>query len=166
MELRRLLESDDRTRFRCGDAELDDFFRSRAGQNQFRHRAAVTYVLVDAGDPIWGFVTVLPGTVRREDLGPSHRRLPPSALPVLVLARMGVSVERQGAGLGSRLLAKVLELSIHLSRDVGCVGVVVDAKATARGFYERHDFVWLPMQMPGGLVRGFLPIQTIEAALV
>jgi GNAT superfamily N-acetyltransferase len=164
VELRKLLEDDDRTRFSCGDPALDDFFRSRAGQNQFRYRAAVTYVLLDTGE-IVGFVTVLPGTIRRDDLGPAHRRLPPSALPVLLLARMGVRTDRHGAGLGGRLLAKVCELAIGLSQDVGCVGLVVDAKETARGFYERYDFVWLPAPVADGVTRGFLPIHTIEAAL-
>jgi GNAT superfamily N-acetyltransferase len=164
VELRKLLKTDDRTRFSCGDPSLDDFFRSRAGQSQFRDRAAVSYVLVDAGD-IAGFVTVLPGAIRREDLGPAHRRLPRSALPVLVLARMGVHKDHQRAGLGSRMLAKVLELAIELSREVGCVGVIVDAKTGARSFYERYGFVWVPMQIANDLTRGFLPVQTIEDAI-
>jgi GNAT superfamily N-acetyltransferase len=164
VELRRLQERDDRTQFNCGDPALNDFFRSRAGQNQFRYHAAVTYVLLESA-AILGFVTVLPGTVRRDDLGPAHRRLPPSALPVLVLARMGVRTDRHRAGLGGRLLAKVCELALDLSRDVGCVGVVVDAKEAASGFYERHDFIWLLAPVTDGIRRGFLPIQTIAAAL-
>jgi hypothetical protein len=70
-----------------------------------------------------------------------------------------------GGWAGGRLLAKVCELAIGLSRDVGCVGLVVDAKEAARGFYERYDFVWLPAPVAEGVTRGFLPIQTIEAAL-
>ena len=128
MELRRLLPDDDRASFACGDPQLDYFLRARAGQYRFKHRASVTYVPVHEGS-IAAFVTVLPGTIRREDLGPSSRRLPPGTLPVLLLARMGVSTARQRTGLGERLVAKVLGLALDLARDVGCVGVVVDAKA-------------------------------------
>jgi GNAT superfamily N-acetyltransferase len=110
-------------------------------------------------------VTVVPGVVRRDDLGTAFQRLPPSPLPVLVLARMGVSTPRQRTGLGERPLAKVLSLAASLSRDVGCVGVVVDAKHEARGFYERFDFVWLPNQASTDDLPGVLPIGTIEAAL-
>ena len=164
MELRRLLPDDDRAAFSCGDADRDDFLRARAGQYQFKHRASVTYVLVDEA-AIAAFVTVLPGTVRREDLGPASRRLPPGALPVLLLARMGVSTPRQRTGLGERLVAKVLGLALDLARDVGCVGVAVDAKAAARGFYERFDFRWIDEQpRSDGVAKGFLPTETIAAA--
>jgi GNAT superfamily N-acetyltransferase len=163
VELRSLVEEDDRQGFSCGDAQLDDFFRARAGQSQFKHRASATYVLASPG-VIAAFVTVVPGTARRDELGPTFQRLPPSPLPVLVLARMGVSTAHQRTGLGERLLGKVVSLALGLSRDVGCVGVVVDAKVAARGFYERFDFTWLPDQPRADLVRGFLSIRTIEAA--
>lgn len=163
MELRRLLEKDDRTSFSCGDAALDEFFRARAGQGQFTHRSLVTYVLADEGS-IVGFVTVLPGSVRRDDLGAGGRRLPPSALPVLLLARMGVRVDLQGRGLGHDLLFQVFTLALELSRSVGCVGVIVDAKEGARAFYERYDFQWVSAEPLAGAARGFLPIRTLEAA--
>ena len=164
MELRRLHPDDDRATFSCGDAQLDEFLQARAGQYQFKHRASVTYVLADDGT-IAAFVTVLPGTVRREELGPSSRRLPPGPLPVLLLARMGVRTARQRIGLGERLVTKVLDLALDLARDVGCVGVVVDAKASARGFYERFDFRWIDDQTRADAVaKGFLPIETIAAA--
>lgn len=164
MDLRRLEPDDNREAFSCGDAQLDAFFRQRAGQN-LRHRANATYVIVD-GAEIAAFVTVVPGTVRREDLDASNRRLPAGPLPVLLLARMGVGVSRQKSGFGAQLLRKVMELAAALARDVGCIGVVVDAKHGARAFYERFDFRWLDVASREDVTRGFLPIQTIEAALV
>jgi GNAT superfamily N-acetyltransferase len=161
VELRSLREGDDRSQFTCGDLALDDFFRSRAGQSQFRHRASVTYVLANA-DGILAFATVLPGTIRRDELGQGFKRLPPSALPVLILARMAVSSASQGLGLGARLLAHVFHLALDIVERVGCVGVIVDAKEAAVGFYEKYDFIWLAGSNAPGLKRGFLPIQTIE----
>ena len=40
-------QTDDRTRFRSGDADLDRFFQAYAGQNQFRHHIGTTYVAVE-----------------------------------------------------------------------------------------------------------------------
>lgn len=56
MEIRALRSSDDRTHFRSGDASLDVFFRTYAGQNQFRHHIGVTYVAVE-DRRLLGFVT-------------------------------------------------------------------------------------------------------------
>lgn len=40
-------------------------------------------------------------------------------------------------GVGRVLLASVFELAKSMARDLGCVGVVVDAKEAAVGFSER-----------------------------
>jgi len=47
--VRRLSKADDRSQFRCGDADLDRFFHRYAGQNQFRHHNGTTFVAVRAG---------------------------------------------------------------------------------------------------------------------
>jgi hypothetical protein len=60
VEIRRLRASDDRARFQSGDPDLDRFFRSYAGQNQFRRHIGVTYVAVEAGE-VLGYLTVAPG---------------------------------------------------------------------------------------------------------
>jgi predicted N-acetyltransferase YhbS len=165
VDLRRLEPGDDRAPFSCGEPHLDTYLREHAGQAQFKHRASATYVLTEDSRVI-GYVTVVPGTIRRDDLNNSFRRLPPGAMPVLILARMAVSTDYQRRGLGERLIIKVLSLALDMARDLGCVGVVVDAKSTARAFYDRYDFQWLPEQPRADAIRGFLPIRTIEAARV
>lgn len=141
MEIRALRESDDRSRFRSGDSDLDRFFRRFAGQNQFRHYVGVTYVAVDAG-AILGFATVAPGHIEVEDLPASARRkLPHYPLPVLRLARLAVDGTARGHGLGRQLLRFVLHLALQMADDYGCVGVVVDAKPDAVDFYTRYGFV-------------------------
>ena len=165
VEIRRLQREDDRSRFSSGEPSLDRHFRDNAGQQQFKHRAGVTYVGVESG-VIVGFVTVLAGTVRKATLGEAHRRLPPSALPVLILARMGVSTSHQRAGVGARLLGVVLKVALSQMQACGCVGVVVDAKPAAVQFYEKFDFEWIPEGAIDGTRRGFLSIQTIELALL
>jgi predicted GNAT family N-acyltransferase len=141
MEIRALRESDDRSRFRSGDPDLDRFFQRFAAQNQFRHHVGVTYVAVD-NQHVLGFVTVAPGHVEIEGLpGATRRRLPRYPLPVLRLARLAVDESVRGQGLGAQLLCFALQLASRMAADYGCVGVVVDAKANAVDFYAKHGFI-------------------------
>ncbi len=138
--IRRLEPTDDRSGFQSCNAELDRFFQRYAGQNHFRHHIGTTWIAA-RGHDIVGFATVsaaplevgaLPERVRR--------RLPAYPLPVLRLARLGVSKEAQGAGIGRLLVRGVFALAWRMVEDLGCGGVVVDAKAEAVGFYTRLGF--------------------------
>ncbi len=140
MEIRALREGDDRSGFRSADPDLDRFFARFAGQNMFRHYVGTTYVAVE-GDRVHGYATVAAGHVEIEGLPAAARRgLPRYPLPVLRLARLAVDEASQGHGVGAELLRFVLRLALRMSGDVGCVGVVVDAKAGALSFYARYGF--------------------------
>ena len=140
MEIRRLRAGDDRSRFRSGDLDLDRFFRSYAGQNQFRHHVGVTYVAVDAGE-VLGYLTVAPGGIEIDDLPAGLQGgLPRYPLPVLRLARLAVDSRVRGRGLGEQLLRFALGLALTMTEDYGCVGVAVDAKLGAEAFYARYGF--------------------------
>lgn len=143
LEIRRLRPADDRTGFRSGNIDLDRFFQRFAGQNQFRHHIGTTYVAIDA-DVIVGFVTVTPSEVAVADLPPSTRKkLPQYPLPVLRLARLAADERTQGRGIASALLRAVFVFAHRMADDLGCIGVVVDAKPEAVPFYERLGFTKL-----------------------
>jgi GNAT superfamily N-acetyltransferase len=139
VEIRPLERADDRQGFRSGDEALDLYFHRYAGQNQFRHHVGVSYVAAEA-TRILGFVTVSPASLDAGDL-PSGRRMPPYPVPILRVARLAVDRSARGLGLGKALLRFALELAERMSVEVGCVGLVVDAKAGAEGFYRRFGFV-------------------------
>jgi len=138
VEIRPLDRSDDRQAFRSGDEALDLYFHRYAGQNQFRHHVGVTYVAVE--ERILGFVTVSPGSLDAGDL-PSGRKAPPYPVPILRVARLAVDQEARGRGLGKALLRFTIELAERMARELGCVGLVVDAKPGAEEFYRRYGFV-------------------------
>lgn len=141
MEIRALLESDARKAFSSGDADLDRFFIKYAGQNQFRHHIGMTYVAVEA-DVIYGFATLSSGHVEIDELSePLAKRLPRYPLPILRLARIAVATNAQGKGVGGALLHAVCRLALSQADVAGCVGVVVDAKLGAVGWYERYGFI-------------------------
>jgi predicted N-acetyltransferase YhbS len=169
MKIRPLRETDDRKAFRSGDPDLDRFFATYAGQNQFRHHIGTTYLAVD-GDTIEGFVTVSPANVEGEALASTLRRLPRYPVPVLRLARLAVAEERQGRGAGRALLRHVFDLALKLSEEYGCVGVVVDAKPDAVGFYERYGFSRLEadegqLESRPAPAPMFLPLELVALAM-
>ena len=170
MEIRALRPDDDRSLFTSGDESLDRFFHSYAGQNQFRHHLGVTYVAIENGRP-YAFVTVAPRHLEIETLPVRVRRsLPRYPLPVLGLARLAVDRQAPGTGLGKELLRFVLGLAVRLSDEVGCIGVVVDAKPGAADFYARYGFEpFEPLEGQSEARPGptpmWLPIQAVRKAL-
>jgi len=151
IQIRVLEPGDDRGRFSSGNPDLDRFFHRFAGQNQFRHHIGVTYATVDGGDTL-GFVTVAASEIAIDALPAARRgRLPRYPLPVLRVARLAVSVSARGRGIGQALLRHALRLARRTAAEIGCVGVVVDAKPEALGFYLRY---------------GFEPLSVVEGALL
>jgi len=170
LEVRALRVDDDRSQFRAGQLELDRFFQRYAGQNQFRHHVGVTYVAVTSGEErsIVGFATLSASQIACSDLPVSaRRRLPHYPLPVLRLARLAVDERTRGQGVALRLMRTTFVLAREMALGVGCVGVVVDAKADAVAFYERFGFETLLDVREGALgdrpraTPMFLPLRLI-----
>jgi GNAT superfamily N-acetyltransferase len=164
VEIRPLQGADDRRAFRSGDEALDLYFHRYAGQNQFRHHIGVSYVAV-GGERILGFVTVSPGSLDAVDL-PSGRKTPPYPVPILRVARLAVDETARGLGLGKALLRFAIEVAERMAGEVGCVGLVVDAKGGATEFYRRYGFVPLDVVEGGASQRPeptpmFLPLGSV-----
>ena len=156
VRVRKLEPSDDRSRFTCGDPDLDSFFRQHAAKNQFEYFVGTTYVAVDEengvvrglateGGPILGFVTICPGAIAekmvRKAVGRGARAYP---LPILRIARLGVASAIQKGGIGNALLGAAFDIAIAMSSDAGCSAVLVDAKPGAVSYYERYGFIAIP----------------------
>lgn len=104
----RLQRSHPRRQFRSGQAEVDDWLRTKASQHQKKH-SSVTKVLLDEGNRIAGYYTLATGQVDFSDLPDDvSRQLPRRALPLAILAWLGVAEDRQGQGYGRILLAQSL----------------------------------------------------------
>jgi len=161
LEIRALAATDDRSAFRSGDEALDLFFHRYAGQNQFRHHIGVSYIAVE-GARILGFATVSTAALDAEAL-PTERGLPRYPVPILRVARLAVDADARGRGIGMALMRHSIELAERLRDDVGCVGVVVDAKPDALGFYERLGFQ--PIALVEGAVQQRPPAQPLFLAL-
>jgi predicted GNAT family N-acyltransferase len=149
----------DRAGFCCGVPELDTYLQQRAGQD-IKRRLAAVFILTTDSKTIAGFYTLSAHSISGADLPPElGKRLPRFPLPVTLLGRMAIAQTLQGAGLGEYLLLDALSRALNGSRQIASWAVVVDAKAGARDFYLKHDFIPLP-DSPDRL---FLPMKTIEA---
>jgi GNAT superfamily N-acetyltransferase len=170
IEIRLLEQADDRKVFRSGNADLDSFFQKYAWQNQFRHHIGNTYVAVEK-QRIFGFLTVSVSSMEFEGLPADlKKKLPRYPIPVLRLARLAVSEDARGQGIGRHLMRAAFAMAIDLRERLGCAGVVVDSKRDAESFYSSFGFE--PLEVIEGRIEErpsptamFLPIREIEAAI-
>jgi predicted GNAT family N-acyltransferase len=152
----------DRTAFSCEPAALVAYLLQQASQDIAKHVAAV-FVLTPDGHAIAGYYTlsqyaIEPDAFPAELLKALHLPKYP-LLPATLIGRLARNLSFRKQGVGERLLMSALEQSLHLSRSVASVAVVVDAKDdVARRSYESYGFT----QMPDHLNRLLLPMNTIE----
>jgi GNAT superfamily N-acetyltransferase len=133
----------DRAAFSCGVAELDRYLREQAGQD-VRRSATAVWVLHDTrASSVAGYYTLSAFSIEFASLASDlARRLPRyPILPAILLGRLAVDLRYRGQRLGEVLLFDALRRALDLTRQLGAVAVVVDAKGeAARAFYERYDF--------------------------
>lgn len=157
-----LSASHDRRAFASGRAEVDDWIRTKARQHQDKHLSS-TRVLLDDQGAIAGFYTLAVGHIDFSDLPLEQARsLPRRALPVATLTWLGVRADRQGMGLGARLLASALADAWGAAETLPFVGVILDALDPATlAFHQRYDF----QSLPGHPMRLFLPFARLDAMM-
>lgn len=157
--LERLGKKHRRKGFASGQIKVDDWIATKALQQQEK-RLSSTKVLLDEGGALAGYYTLATGQVDFGDLPLElSRKLPHRALPVAVLAWLGVATSHQGRGLGSRLLAQALADCCAAGEAFPFVAVVLDCvDAAAKRFYASFDFA----ELPGHPLRLFLSARRLE----
>ena len=152
----------DREGFASGTPALDDWFRTRAGQDQRRRIAQVFVALRD--DRIVGFYSLSMFTLGLDSIPPAlMKKLPKyDSIPAALMGRPARAESEQGTGLGGLLLADAIQRVLSATRSVAVFAIVVDAKDDrGKHFYEGHGFIPLPTRPR----RLFLFTQTAAAAL-
>jgi len=136
----------DRTRFCCGQPDLDDWFRRRAGQDDRRNVARV-FVAVDNELGVVGFYSLSSFTLALEDLPEEiARKLPRyAAIPAALIGRLARDERIRGRGVGELLLADAIARILGAGRSLAVFAIVVDAKDDrATLFYQRYGFRAFP----------------------
>ena len=133
----------DRSGFRCGVPELDDYLRRFAAQQVARGVSAI-YVLIDSEQPsqILGFYTLSAAQVDVMQITEVERRkLPRYPVPCFRMGRLACSAEHRGQGLGKLLIGCAVSRCIRASKQVAAFALLVDAKGeSAKAFYQHYGF--------------------------
>ncbi len=146
--------------FDCGKEPLNRFLLRNALQSQ-QSNASQTYVAVEAGRVI-GYHTLVVGEVAYAQASERLKKgLARHPIPIMVLARLAVSRDWQGRGIGPALLKDALLRTLQAADIAGIRAFAVHAKDdAARAFYEHFDFA----PSPTDPMHLFLLLKDIEAS--
>lgn len=151
----------DRSRFQCGKPDLDDWLKTRAGQ-QDRTNNTRTFLAVEESRVIGYYATTayrLGLDEAAQMYGVGKRAYP---IPAVLLARLAVDEEFQGKGVGESLLVHALTEIARASRSVGFEVVVVHAiDPGAVTFYARSGFT----RFEDHELHLFMPVKNLLATL-
>lgn len=140
LRIERLGAQHQRSRFDCGNADLNQFLNQQAGQLARKNFCKTYVAIADDGVAVLGFVSVSAGQAQTTQL-PPQLKLPRYPAPILRIGRLAVDRQQQGQGIGQQLMAFALQMALEFSQTVGLYAVVVDAKNDqARVFYETLGF--------------------------
>jgi GNAT superfamily N-acetyltransferase len=125
----------------CGEEPLNRFLKRYAFQNQ-QANASQTYIGLSDTDVI-GFYTLVVGEIAYSGAPePLTKGLARHPVPIMLLARLAVSLDWQGRGVGGGLLRDAILRSLQAADIAGIRAIIVHAKDdNARAFYEHYGFV-------------------------
>jgi ribosomal protein S18 acetylase RimI-like enzyme len=157
----------DRKFFDCGVAELNNFLKQHANQNQSKNISqtyvAVVAVSADIHKKIYGYYTLSAGHIECDQLPESSKsKLPKYPIPIARIGRLAVDKNYKGQGIGGFLLHDALTNVLNIADKMGVFSVVVDAKNDdAKSFYKKYGFT----ELQESKLTLFLPISTIKSAI-
>ena len=138
---RSLSSSDDREAFDCGRESMNLWFRRHAWRNHACGMSRISVISDDSNGMIVGYVSLSAAQIEREILPKTDQRNRPDAVPVVLLGQLAVDLRYQSQGHAVSLLFQALGTAVHVSRDIGCFGVVTHPlDEGVRSFYARFGF--------------------------
>jgi predicted GNAT family N-acyltransferase len=142
----RLSASHEISAFDCGNEVLDSWLRNHAATTQAK-RTCVTYVWTRGDASVVACYSLAPHLIENADLPRRLGRGDPRQIPAVLLARLALSHELRGSGLGGILLYDALSRAVAASQQAGGRYVVVDAiDQAATRFYEHFGFAQTPRE--------------------
>ena len=124
-------------RFECRSAEQTQWLRRHARQANASGTARVQVVTeIDSAEVVAYYAWAMASVAVADAPTRLHRGAGRYPQPVALLARLGVSVDHEGQGLGAALLQDVIARTADLGTEIGCRGLLVHAETEqARDFY-------------------------------
>ncbi len=130
--------------FASGSIPLDRWLVESARLSDSRNNTR-TYVWSTEEDVVVAYFTLCPHIIRKDELRPRDGRGNLSEIPSILLARLALSVELHGNGLGAQLLVDALSRAVSGQEVVGGRYIVADAiDDQAAKFYAHFGFLRSP----------------------
>jgi GNAT superfamily N-acetyltransferase len=131
-------ERDDVSSFDCGSTAQTNWLRRVAARAQEARTAAVYAATLAGTNLVVGYHAIAASSVNQADAPQSlltGARMP--AIPVILLARLGVDLSAQRAGLGKALLKDALLRAHEAASIIGARALLIHAESPeARAFYQ------------------------------
>lgn len=131
----------DRKGFDCGDAELNGWLSKTARQHKEKGISSTFVAVADAtSTEVLGFYAISLAELVSTDLPAQYRERLPTKIPVFRLGRLATAKQHQGNGIGEFMLFDAIDRITRIAKEVGGIGLVVNAKPTAVNFYKGYGF--------------------------
>lgn len=160
LQIEIISKSHNRAAFDCGDVELNNFLK-RVARQHITKGISKTFVLVESAKPteIIAYMTIVACEVYTEHIPDSWKRKYPRKVPAAKLARLAVAKNNQRKGYGELLLIDTMKKTLNVAKNMGIVGLFVDAKhEQAKMYYSQFGFISMPEQLDNL----FLPLSALE----
>jgi predicted N-acetyltransferase YhbS len=133
--------------FDCGKPALNDWLIRHARQAQ-GSGSAKTFVVTDDNQQVIGYFSLTVGQIDTLDAPERIRKgMGQYPIPVAILARLAVSKDHQGQGIGIGLLQDAIRRSLLIAEQAGIRAMLthpIDDEAAR--FYKRFGFIASPLQ--------------------
>lgn len=160
IEFHLLSKTIDTSSFDCGDDDLNDFLQTDALKNQ-NEWLSVTKVLVQ-NQRVVGYFTITPDTLHkgRIDFSDKLAGYPYQKYPAIKLARLAVDKRYQHKGIGKMLMSEFFSSALDAVSINGGRFITVDAKNSARSFYEMYNFKLVTSQKISPIISMYLDFRS------
>ena len=155
--LKILTGADNLAAFDCTDKDLNEFLTTDALQN-YKDWLSVTHLLFNAENIPVGYFTITLDTLHKGRIA-LHDKLngyPYQKYPAIKLARLAVDKRYQHRGIGTILMKYFFIEAYSLMKTGGGRFITVDAKNSAKGFYEQFGFRTVPSQKDAEIISMYL----------
>jgi GNAT superfamily N-acetyltransferase len=133
--------------FDCGKPALNDWLLRHARQAQ-GSGSAKTFVVAEDDDRVAGFFSLTVGQVDSLEAPERIRKgMGQYPVPVVILARLAVSLKDQGRGIGFGMLQDAIRRTLLIAEQAGIRAMLthpIDEAATR--FYARFGFIASPVR--------------------
>ncbi|MEO5559084.1 MAG: GNAT family N-acetyltransferase, partial [Dokdonella sp.] len=104
------------------------------------------FVVCDEQQQVVGYYALAAGAISHEDAPGRIRRNMPDPVPIIVLGRLAVHVDRVGQGIGQGLLKDAVMRTLQTCEQVGARALLCHAiDESAKTFYLKHGSIASPI---------------------